>query len=141
MSLLLIFFGLSDLSGGQKCPIFFSDNLWYGQTFNIKNKGNNKKTHLVSDIYVNHRCHITFYGFFREISLTINNILLTHSKFIIQFCQTRARTSNLRTSPSRASTPQNRFLKRNQFRCGIDSWRHRFHVKELKISEWLCHVL
>jgi hypothetical protein len=35
--------------------IFFSDNLWYGQTFNIKNKGNNKKTHLVSDI-----CHITY---------------------------------------------------------------------------------
>ncbi len=32
-------------------------------------------------------------------------------------------------------TPQNRFFVRNQFRCEIDSWRHRFHVKELKISE------
>ncbi len=28
-----------------------------------------------------------------------------------------------------------RCLVRNQFRCGIYSWRHLFHVKELKISE------
>ncbi len=26
---------------------------------------------------------------------------------------------------------------RNQFSCGTDSWRHRFHVKKLKISELL----
>ncbi len=26
-------------------------------------------------------------------------------------------------------------IVRNQFRCGIDSWRHLFHVKEFKISE------
>jgi hypothetical protein len=34
-----------------------------------------------------------------------------------------------------AWTPRNRFLLRNQFRCGIDSWSNLFHVKELKISE------
>jgi hypothetical protein len=36
---------------------------------------------------------------------------------------------------SQGSIPRNRVLVRNQFRCGIDSWRHRFHMKELKISE------
>ncbi len=35
----------------------------------------------------------------------------------------------------RAPTRQNRFLVRNQFRCGIDSWRHLLYEKELKISE------
>ncbi len=33
------------------------------------------------------------------------------------------------------------FFVRNQFRCGIDSWRHRFHVKELKISECPCVLI
>jgi hypothetical protein len=37
--------------------------------------------------------------------------------------------------PQGALIPRNRFLVRNQFRCGIDFWRHRFHVKEQNISE------
>ncbi len=34
-----------------------------------------------------------------------------------------------------ASIPRYRFLVRNQFRCGIDSWRHEIPVKELKRSK------
>ncbi len=35
----------------------------------------------------------------------------------------------------RALIPWNQFLVRNSFRCGFCSWRHRFYVKELNISE------
>ncbi len=61
-------------------------------------------------------------------SLTINNILCTHCKFIIQFCQTRTPGVDYTESIP---------CEKNQFRCGIDSWRHRFQVKEVKISKLL----